>query len=194
MNLLNMWREYRQQKKAQKQQKKLLQTWLWLEKVFKSGQLSFDYRARRLYIMQPFAVLLMARGADGWVNSIHAIFQYTYWKQSQEAWGNFIHKEELAAVRKAMGTLTSTVTGTKKKGKAATPSLTRDDIQRIKRSRRKEIALSDMEPPKAQPFEFFIIPDSTEPKVDPLAIGYYDPNTEEMEVATWDEVKNLILK
>lgn len=134
----------------------------------------------------------MARGADGWVNSIRAIFQYTYWKQTQDAWSDFIHKEELAAVRNAMGTLT--VTGTKKKGKAATSSLTRDDIQRIKRSRRQEIALSDMEPPKAEPFEFFIIPDSTEPKVEPLAIGYFDPNTDEMEVATWDKVRDMILR
>ena len=57
---------------------------------------------------------------------------------------------------------------------------------------KREIALSDMQPPKMEPFEFFIIPNSTEGKVEPLAVGYYDPNTEKMEVATWDEVKSLL--
>ena len=39
-----------------------------------------------------------------------------------------------------------------------------------------------MEPPKVEPFEFFIIPDSKEAKVEPVAIGFYDPETGRMEV------------
>ncbi len=88
-----------------------------------------------------------------------------------------MQKEELAAVRKAL---------------AKDSKLQRMDIDRIKWSRRQEIALSDMQPPKVEPFEFFIIPDSTEAAVEPLAVGSYDPNTEKMEVATWDEVKALL--
>lgn len=141
--------------------------------------MSFDDKAHRLFITQPLAVVLMANGADGWVNSIHAIYQYTYWRTSQQAWDDYMHKEEVAAVRKALN-----------QGE----NLTRDDIDRIKWSRRQEIALSDMQPPKVEPFEFFIIPNSTETKIEPLAVGYYDPNTEKMEVATWDEVKALIQK
>lgn len=137
-------------------------------------------------------MLLLSKGAGGWVNSIHSIYQYVYFKQTQEAWEMFMRKEELKAVRKAIATGTGTLTGTKtktKKGKGATPSLTRDDIERIKQSRRAEIVASDMEPPKVKPFEFFIIPNSTEAKVEPIAIGYYDPSTGEMEVATWEDVK-----
>lgn len=143
--------------------------------------LSFDDKAHRLFIAQPFASLLMANGADSWVNSIHAIYQYTYFRLCQRTWNNYIHKEELAAVRTAL----TGPTGDK---------VTNDDIERIKRTRCQEIALSDMEPPKVEPFEFFIIPDSLRAKVEPIGIGYYDPNTGEMEVSAWDEIKNYINK
>ena len=70
--------------------------------------------------------------------------------------------------------------------------LSRSDIDRIRLARRQQIAFSDMEPPKVEPFEFFIIPLSTEAKVEPLAVGYYDPNTGQMDVATWDDVRTLL--
>ena len=143
--------------------------------------LSFDEKQHRLFITQPLAHLLMARGADGWINSIHGIYQYLYWRQTQQAWNDYFHEEELAAVRNA---LTS----------PAGDNVTRDDIERIKRSRRAEIAINDIEPPKVEPFEFLIIPDSTEAKVEPIGIGHYDPSTGEMEVATWDEVKMYLDK
>ena len=141
--------------------------------------LSFDHKAHRLFIAQPFASLLMVNGADGWINSIHAIYQYTYLRLSQQVWEDYLQKEELAAVREAL---------------SKNPKLQRNDIDRIKWSRRQEIAFSDMEPPKVEPFEFFIIPDSTEAAVEPLAVGSYDPNTGQMEVATWEDVKQLIPK
>lgn len=96
-----------------------------------------------------------------------------------------MRKEELAAVRKSLSPGPSPV----REGSKKRAGLTRDDIERIKQSRRAEIVASDMEPPKVQPFEFFIIPNSTEAKVEPIAIGYYDPSTGEMEVATWEDVK-----
>jgi len=110
--------------------------------------LSFDDKAHRLFITQPFASLLMARGAEGWVNSIHVIYQYIHWRQTEQAWEQFFHEEELTAVRNALNS-------------PAGDSMNRDDIERIKRSRRAEIAITDMEPPKVEPFEFLIIPDST---------------------------------
>lgn len=93
--------------------------------------------------------------------------------------GRLSAKEELSAVREAL---------------SKNPKPQRSDIDRIRWSRRQEIALSDMEPPKVEPFEFFIIPDSTEAAVEPIAVGSYDPNTGQMEVAMWNEVKNLLEK
>jgi hypothetical protein len=151
--------------------------------------LSFDHKAHRLFIAQSFASLLMANGADGWINSIHAIYQYTYLRLSQQAWDEYMQKEELAAVREAMQAA--------KEHQPSdishqTSSLSRSDIDRIRLARRQQIAFSDMEPPKVEPFEFFIIPLSTEAKVEPLAVGYYDPNTGQMDVATWDDVAQLL--
>lgn len=164
--------------------------------MFQSGMISFDDKAHRLFITQPLAVVLMANGADGWINSIHAIYQYTYLRLSQEAWEDYLQKEELAAVREAMNDPSPALPreGAKSlpSGRSGGGSLSRSDIDRIRWSRRQQIGLSDMEPPKVEPFEFFIIPDSTEAKVEPLAVGYYDPNTGEMDVATWDDVSNLL--
>ena len=176
-NIFRRWKEHRQQKRAQKEQYSFLQTWRWLEQLFDKGVLSFDDKQHRLFITQPFAIILLANGADGWVNSIHNIYQYTYLRATQQAWEDYMHQEELAAVRTALN---------------AGKDLKREDIERIKWSRRQQIAFSDMESPKVEPFEFFIIPDSTLAMVEPLAVGSYDPNTEHMEVATWDEVKTLL--
>ena len=178
-NPYKRWKENRKKKKLRKDQFNLLQTWAWLESIFESGMLSFDEKEHRLFILQPMAVLLMAKGAEGWVNSIHSIYQYLHWRQTQKEWEKFFQKEELAAVRMAL----NGPSGDK---------LTNEDIERIKRSRRAEIASSDMEAPKVEPFEFFIIPNSTEAKVEPIGIGYYDPNTGEMEVAAWEEVKSSL--
>ena len=179
LNLFKLWRERRKQKQKLQDYKNLLQTWTWLEQVFQSGMLTFDEKAHRLFITQPLAVLLMSNGADGWVNSIHNIYQYAYLRQSQKLWDEFIKEKEMAAVKDAMNSPSG-------------DSINRDDIERIKRARRSEIAVSDMEPPRVEPFEFFIVPDSTEAKVEPIGIGHYDPNTKEMEVASWEEVKGYL--
>lgn len=171
------WRERRQQKRKQRETQQTLQMWALLEKLFDAGQISFDRKAHRLFITQPVASLLMSRGADAWVQSVHNIYNYVHFLQTQQAWEEYMQKEELAAVREAL---------------SKNQKLRRDDIDRIKWSRRQQIALSDMEPPKVEPFEFFIIPLSTEAKVEPLAVGYYDPNTAQMDVATWDDVAQLL--
>lgn len=176
-SLLRKWRERRQQKRRQRENLQTLHLWAQLEKIFESGLLTFDYKHHRLFVTQSMAALMMQNGAEGWVRSVHNIYEYAHWLQTQRAWEDFMHKEELAAVRKAM---------------ADNPKLRRPDIERIKRARRQEIAVSDMEPPKVEPFEFFIVPDSTEAKVEPIAVGYYDPTTGQMETATWDEVQPLI--
>ena len=189
MNILKKWRERRQQKRKQRETQQTLQTLALLEKLFDAGQISFDRKAHRLFITQPVASLLMAKGADAWVQSVHNIYNYVHFLQTQQAWDEYMQKEELAAVRDAMQ-------ATKEhQPSAVSPhplSLSRQDIDRIRLARRQQIAFSDMEPPKVEPFEFFIIPLSTEAKVEPLAVGYYDPNTGEMDVATWDDVAQLL--
>lgn len=189
MNVLKKWRERRQQKHKQRETQQTLQMWALLEKLFDAGQISFDRKGHRLFITQPVASLLMSKGADAWVQSVHNIYNYVHFLQTQQAWDEYMQKEELKAVRDAMQELKDP----KQQGTAeANSQLTREDIDRIRLARRQQIAFSDMEPPKVEPFEFFIIPLSTEAKVEPLAVGYYDPNTAQMDVATWDDVAQLL--
>ena len=185
--MANLFTSLRNRKQRETQQ--TLQMWALLEKLFDAGQISFDRKAHRLFITQPVASLLMSRGADAWVQSVHNIYNYVHFLQTQQAWDEYMQKEELKAVRDAMQELKDP----KQEGTAeANSQLTREDIDRIRLARRQQIAFSDMEPPKVEPFEFFIIPLSTEAKVEPLAVGYYDPNTAQMDVATWDDVKALL--
>ena len=176
-NIIKWWKERRQQKRKLRETSDTLHIWAGLERLFESGVLSFDQKAHRLFITQPMAVLLLANGADGWLRGVHNIYEYVHWRQTQQAFDEYLQQEELKAVRQAM------------KGAA---NITRDDIDRIKRTRRQEIAFTDMPVVKAEPFEFFIIPDSVEAKVEPLAVGYYDPDSGQMDVATWADVKQLL--
>ena len=196
-NLFTSLRNRRQRKRKQRETQQTLQMWALLEKLFDAGQISFDRKAHRLFITQPVASLLMSRGADAWVQSVHNIYNYVHFLQTQQAWDEYMQREELAAVRDAMANgQSSMVNGQSSMANSSLftfhSSLTREDIDRIRLARRHQIAFSDMEPPKVEPFEFFIIPLSTEAKVEPLAVGYYDPNTGEMDVAPWDEVQSLM--
>jgi len=188
-NIISKWRERRQQKRKQRETQQTLQMWALLEKLFDAGQISFDRKAHRLFITQPVASLLMSKGADAWVQSVHNIYNYVHFLQTQQAWDEYMQKEELAAVRDAMQ-------AAKEHQPSAIShqpsSISRSDIDRIRLARRQQIAFSDMEPPKVEPFEFFIIPLTTEAKVEPLAVGYYDPNTGQMDVATWNDVTQLL--
>ena len=189
MNILKKWRERRQQKRKQRETQQTLQVWALLEKLFDAGQISFDRKAHRLFITQPVASLLMAKGTDAWVQSVHNIYNYVHFLQTQQAWDEYMQKEELKAVRDAMQAANEHQPSSVSHH---TSPISRQDIDRIRLARRQQIAFSDMEPPKVEPFEFFIIPLTTEAKVEPLAVGYYDPNTGEMNVATWDDVKALL--
>ena len=182
-SLFTRWRNRRQRKRKQRETQQTLQMWALLEKLFDAGQISFDHKAHRLFVTQPVASLLMSHGADAWVQSVHNIYNYVHFLQTQQAWDEYMQREELAAVREAMQ---------RPSKQGGDGSLTRQDIDRIRIARRQQIAFSDMEPPKVEPFEFFIIPLSTEAKVEPLAVGYYDPNAGEMDVATWDDVAQLL--
>ena len=181
-NPIKWWKERRQQKRKLRETRDTLHMWAGLERLFESGVLSFDQKAHRLFITQPMATLLLANGADGWLRGVHNIYEYVHWRQTQQAFDEYLQQEELKAVRDAM-----------QAAKEHQPSsISRSDIDRIRLARLQQIAFSDMEPPKVEPFEFFIIPLSTEAKVEPIAVGYYDPNTAQMDVASWSDVAQLL--
>lgn len=168
-----------------------------LDQLEKGGMLSFDTKNRRLFIEEPLAQIMMAGGAEKWTNFIQNCFTWLYHRQCAEAWSKYILKEELDAVRVASKQYTA---------------MTRADVERVRRARRDEIAQGDMEPPKVEPFEFFVVravplaevSASAEPKLaennesgskrqavpagEILAVGHYEPETEQLELGAWEDV------
>ena len=153
-----------------------------LDRLEQSGLLVWDQKQHRLFIAQSLAVLMM-RSAESWVNFITNTYQWLYYQQAQEAWNTHFLKEELAAVRAAsIGDNHQTV------------QLSREDVERIRMASRQQVAESDVEPPKMKPFEFFIVQETTDAAAKLIAVGYFDPESNGMELAPWNEIEPLIKK
>ena len=78
-------------------------------------------------------------------------------------------------------------------GESASP-LSRADVERIRLAARQQVAESDIEPPKVEPFEFFIVQDTTDAAARLIAVGYFNPETNDTELAPWSEVEPLLKK
>ena len=130
-----------------------------------------------MFVEQPLALLMM-RKAEMWVAFIQNLYLYTYYQQCQRAWNDYMIREELAAVRKAQKSVDK-----QKKGGV---QLSRYDVERIRRQRREEILQSDIQPPKVEGFEFFVVGEKV------IAVGYYDPEKDTIEMTPWEEVAPLL--
>lgn len=160
----------------------------------KSGLLAWNQRDRQLLISAPLAVLFMD-SAERWTGFIQTLTLYEQYRLQSAAWAEYIQKEELKAVRRAMEDGRSKTEDGKTSTISHQPSaLTREDVERIRRARRAEISQTDMEPPVIKEFDFFIIPESTEAHPEPIAVGHYNAQTQEMEMATWEEVRSLLVE
>lgn len=172
----------REQRKKLKELKQFSSTFSTLDRLEQSGLLTFDSKSRRLFIAQSLALLMM-KDAESWVNFITNVYQWLYYQQAQEAWNAHFLKEELAAVRKAsVGEGHQTV------------QLSRADVDRIRLAARQQVAESDIEPPKVEPFEMFIVEDTVDAKPRIIAVGYFNPETNDMELAPWSDVEPLLQK
>lgn len=188
-NPIKRFLTWRRTRKNVKQLEVIKDTFSALEKAERGGLIWFDQKNRRLFIEEPLAMLMMT-SARMWQNFLQNCFTWLYWRQCLEAWDTFILKEEMKAVRR-----------TKKK----TPVLTKRDVERIRYARRQEIAQGDMEPPRVEPFEFFVVraavvQQQTEqgdkaaqvPGGEIMAVGNYNPETEQVEMASWEDVKGFV--
>lgn len=177
-NPIKTWLQKRQQKKADKANLKHLSDLAFRERMLnqleQTGMIAWNAQHRQLFIAQSLAALFLT-DAERWVAFINNVHQWIYLRLCNEAWEEYMHKEEIKAVREAI---------------LKDSTLSRMQIDAIKTARRREIALSDMEPPKVEAFEFMIIQEGDKP-AEPLAVGHYDPTTGQMELATWEEVKSL---
>lgn len=151
-----------------------------LDRLEQSGQITFDVKSRRLFITQSLALLMM-KDAESWVSFVQNVYQWLYWQQAQDAWNAHFLKEELAAVRAA---------GADRGRQGA--QLSRADVERIRLAARQQVAEGDIEPPKVEPFEFFIVQETTDAAAKLIAVGYFDPETNDMELAPWSEISALV--
>ena len=186
-NPIKQWLQRRQQKKASKQNLRWLQATAqqhqWLDQLRTAGLLQWDVVQRRLFIEADLAILFM-QSAQRWTAFIHNTYQWLYYQLCQSQMEDYFHQEEIKAVREQLNH------GAK---------LSREDIDRVRRNRRAEIIQSDIEIPKVEPFEFFIVR-SEAPTTAPseqaagrlIAVGHYDPATDNIEIASWDDVAPLL--
>lgn len=191
-NPIKTWLQKRQQKKASKQNiqwlKSVAQQHQWLDQLRTAGLLQWDVVQRRLFIEADLAVLFL-QSADRWTAFIHNTYQWLYFLECQRRTEDYMHQEELKAVREAIKAADETDDATK---------LKRSDIDRIRRNRRAEIMQSDVPVPQVEGFEFFIVrSDAVSTAADQatgrlIAVGHYDPATNDMDVAPWDDVAPLL--
>ena len=185
-NPIKQWLQKRQQKKASKQNLRWLQSVAqqhqWLDQLRTSGLLQWDVVQRRLFIEADLAALFI-QSAQRWTAFIHNTYQWLYYLESQTAVEDYFHQQELKAVREQLN---------------QHQDLSRSDIDRIRRARRAEIMQSDVPTPKVEPFEFFIVR-SEEPSTAAaqssgrlIAVGHYDPDTQQMEIAPWEDIQPLL--
>lgn len=201
MNILQRWRDRRAQKKKLRELATVSSTFATLDRLMTSGLLSWQPKTRQMLIAEPLATIFM-QTAEKWQAFIQNLYRWTYYQQCQEAWEKFFEREELAAVRKSLSPAPSPVgRGEEGKSGAGTPpsqggagggSLSRDDIDRIRRARRAEIAQSDMPAPKVQPFEFFCVRDTKDVQAQVVFVGHFDPDTVQIDMATWEDVQRLM--
>ena len=185
-NPIKQWLQRRQQKKASKQNLRWLQATAqkhqWLDQLRTSGLLQWDVVQRRLFIEADLAVLFL-QSADRWTAFIHNTYQWLYYQLCQSQMEDFFHQEEIKAVREQLNH------GAK---------LSREDIDRVRRNRRAEIIQSDVPVPQVEGFEFFIVrSDAVSTAADQatgrlIAVGYYDPSNDDIDIASWDDVAPLL--
>jgi hypothetical protein len=197
----------REQRRKLKELKAFASRFSTLDRLEQSGLLTFDAKQRRLFIAQSLAVLMM-RDAESWVNFITNVYQWLYYQQAQEAWNAHFLQAELKAVREASvlplsrgsrrGSEQADIAGNQTTpnpsysgGETASP-LSRADVERIRIAARQQVAESDIEPPKVEPFEMFVVEDTVDAKPRIIAVGYFNPETNDMEIAPWSEVEPLL--
>ena len=157
---LNQWRKSRKQLK---QLHDIGSVFHALDAMEKGGMLSFDTKNRRLFIEEPLALIMMAGGAEKWTNFIQNCFTWLYHRQCTEAWKAYILKEELDAVRIA----------------------TKNEFFVVR-------AVSNDAAAKPQPTENGESGGANKRKAVPageiLAVGHYEPETEQLELGAWEDV------
>lgn len=205
MKLIKNWLKRRRHKRKLRELSQFVSVFMSLDKLQDGGVLEWDGKNRRLFIDSDLALLMINQGADGWRMFIQNVYLWQYSKLCDRAWADYFQQEELAAVRDYMAGDGSSRDSERSHQNRPHSALSRSDIDRIREARRQEILQSDMQAPKIEPFEFFIVSAADAPLHQQggagggsapvgrlISVGHYDPDTEQMEMALWDDVQTLL--
>lgn len=174
------------EKKALADLKNTAFVFAYMKKLQEKGLLLWQERNHRLLIARPLAVLMM-KNEKTWRNFLTNCYLWQSYNLMLEAHEHAIIRLESEAIRKA-------------KKKYAV--LTNADTERIRRAVRDEYE-GTTSPIKLHEFEFFIIDDRPEPmprtseddaeeKGSIMLVGFYNPDTEKLEIASWEDIKSQL--
>jgi len=178
-NPLKAWREHRKRKADLKDLHQTASVFGSLETLMTKGLLAWNQQERRLYVAEPLAIVMLGRGADHWQRFLNNTYLYLMNKLMAEAWDKHVRDEQRKAVNERVA-----------QGVKVNPG----ELDRIRRAVREQIESDAVQPPKIEPFEFFVINDHAEgdAKAAITYVGEYNPDTENFVMAAWDDVKLAI--
>lgn len=166
--------------KGRRMQEKMLQGFAALDKIEKKGILTWMRKGRYLLLEEPFAISILATGKKGAKNIFTMIALWQNFHIFLEAAEMLRIEAEIEAVRKA---------------KKEHPSLTKEDIRRIRMNARNNMPA--LEPDKIdyiREFDLFVIrssapsaQDATEENGQLVALGHFDGK--ELQMAMYEDVK-----
>lgn len=166
--------------KGRRMQKRMLQGFAALDRIERKGLLTWMREGRYLLLEEPFAISILATGKKGAKNIFTMVALWQNFHIFLEAAEQIRLETELAAVRKA---------------KKEHPSLTNEDIRRIRMNARNN--MPELDPDKidyVREFDLFVIrssapsaQDATEENGQLVALGHFDGK--ELQMAMYEDVK-----
>lgn len=183
MSFLSIFKRRKRERTALASLQTYASAFAYLNTLRDSGLLLWQERNRRLFIMQPLAIIMM-RNADSWRNFLTNCYLWQSYALMLEAHEHAIHRLEGKAIREA---------------KKQFVVLTKADMERIRRSVRDEYEASNT-PAKIEAFEFYVIADNKNPvprneeqdaeqRGDITLVGSFNPETGQLEQVPWKELR-----
>lgn len=171
--------------KGRRLQKRMLQGFAALDRIERKGLLTWMREGRYLLLEQTFATSILATGKKGAKNIFTMVALWQNFHIFLEAAEQIRLETELAAVRKAQ---------------KEHPSLTKEDIHRIRLNARNN--MPELDPDKidyVREFDLFVIrstapsaQDATEENGQLVALGHFDGK--ELQMAMYEDVKHNLMR
>lgn len=171
--------------KGRRLQKRMLQGFAALDRIERKGLLTWMREGRYLLLEQTFATSILATGKKGVKNIFTMVALWQNFHIFLEAAEQIRLETELAAVRKAQ---------------KEHPSLTKEDIRRIRMNARNN--MPELDPDKidyVREFDLFVIrstapsaQDATEENGQLVALGHFDGK--ELQMAMYEDVKHNLMR